>query len=172
MTEEPARRTWESGKATFMRNWPYCYALSQQAPKVKGKFGVAPYPSFEGGGRAAILGGHNMVISVYSQNPGGTLKFIDFMTGAERMKRNAIKYSKAPVLGETYADPDVVKALPFAPDLQKAVEQAKSRPVSPVYPQISEAIFKNVNAALSGGTSPEDALKKADEDINAALQTF
>ena len=172
MTEEPARRTWESGKATFMRNWPYCYALSQAAPKVKGKFGVAPYPSFEGGTQAAILGGHNMVISVYSQNPGGTLKFIDYMTGADRMKRNAIKFSKAPVLTETYQDPDVIKALPFAPDLQKAVEQAKSRPVSPVYPQISEAIFKNVNQALAGGASPEDALKKADEDINAALQTF
>jgi multiple sugar transport system substrate-binding protein len=172
MQEEPARRAWEAGRATFMRNWPYCYALSQQAPKVKGKFAVAPYPEFEGGGKAAILGGHNMVISVYSKNPGLMLKFIDYMTSADRMKRNAIKYSKAPVLNETYQDADVKKALPFAEDLQKAVEQAKSRPVSPVYPQISEAIFKNVNQALAGETSPEDALKKADDEINSALQTF
>ncbi|HET8757624.1 MAG TPA: ABC transporter substrate-binding protein [Solirubrobacteraceae bacterium] len=172
MTEEPARRAWEAGRATFMRNWPYCYALSQQAPKVKGKFAVAPYPEFEGGGKAAILGGHNMVISVYSKNPGLMLKFIDYATSPERMKRNAIKYSKAPVLTETYQDADVKKALPFAEDLQQAVEQAKSRPVSPVYPQISEAIFKNVNEALAGQTSPEDALKKADDQINAALQTF
>ena len=172
MTEEPARRAWEAGRATFMRNWPYAYALSQQAPKVKGKFAVAPYPEFEGGGKAAILGGHNMVISVYSKNPGLMLKFIDFATSAERMKRNAIKYSKAPVLGETYQDPDVQKALPFAENLQQSVEQAKSRPVSPVYPQISEAIFKNVNQALAGEASPEDALKKADDEINSALQTF
>jgi multiple sugar transport system substrate-binding protein len=88
------------------------------------------------------------------------------------MKRNAVKYSKAPVLAETYQDAAVKKALPFADDLQRAVEQAKSRPVSPVYPQISEAIFKNVNAALSGSMSPEDALKQADADINKALQTF
>jgi multiple sugar transport system substrate-binding protein len=172
MQEEPARRAWEAGKATFMRNWPYCYALSQQAPKVKGKFAVAPYPSFEGGGKAAILGGHNMVISVYSKNPGLMLKFIDFATSEERMKRNAIKYSKAPVLKATYEDADVQKALPFAKDLEQAVTQAKSRPVSPVYPQISEAIFKNVNEALAGQASPEDAMKKADDQINAALQTF
>jgi multiple sugar transport system substrate-binding protein len=172
MTEEPARRAWEAGRATFMRNWPYAYALSQQAPKVKGKFAVAPYPEFEGGGKAAILGGHNMVISVYSKNPGLMLKFIDYMTSADRMKRNAIKYSKAPVLTETYQDADVQKALPFAENLQQSVEQAKSRPVSPVYPQISEAIFKNVNAALAGEMSPEDALKKADDEINSALQTF
>jgi len=44
--------------------------------------------------------------------------------------------------------------------------------VSPVYPQISEAIFKNVNAALSGSTTPEEALKQADSDINDALATF
>ena len=35
-------------------------------------------------------------------------------------------------------------------ELKQAIEQAKARPVSPVYPQISQAIYKNVNAALSG----------------------
>ena len=91
MTEEPARRTWEAGKATFMRNWSYCYALSQEAPEVKGKFAVAPYPEYEGGGKAAVLGGHNMVISVYSKNPGGALKFIDYATspsGSPRTRRS------------------------------------------------------------------------------------
>jgi multiple sugar transport system substrate-binding protein len=45
-------------------------------------------------------------------------------------------------------------------------------PVSPVYPQISQAIYKNVNAALSGQTTPQEALKKADAQINSALATF
>src|SRR5439155_821060 len=75
--EEPARRAFEAGKAAFMRNWPYAYALDQMAPKIKGKFKVAPLPSFEGGGKAGILGGHNMVVSAYSKNPGAILKFID-----------------------------------------------------------------------------------------------
>jgi multiple sugar transport system substrate-binding protein len=44
--------------------------------------------------------------------------------------------------------------------------------VSPVYPQISQAIYKNVNLALSGETSPEEAIKQAHEDIEQALQTF
>ena len=114
MTEEPARRAWEAGKATFMRNWSYCYALSQEAPKVKGKFAVAPYPEFEGGGKAAVLGGHNMVISVYSKNPGGALKFIDYATSTERISKNASKYSKTPTIGASFDDPAVKKAMPFA----------------------------------------------------------
>ncbi|HEX8103746.1 MAG TPA: ABC transporter substrate-binding protein [Solirubrobacteraceae bacterium] len=171
--EEEARRTFESGKATFERQWPYAYALGNaKGSGVKGKFAVAPYPPFEGGGKAAILGGHNMVMSTYSKNPGAMLKFIDYMTSPEVMKSNAVKYSKTPVLTETYADPDVKKALPFADQLKQAVEQAKSRPVSPVYSQISQAIYKNVNAALSGATDPQSALKKAQSDIDKALATF
>ena len=46
------------------------------------------------------------------------------------------------------------------------------RPVSPVYTQISSAIYKNVNQALSGQQSPDAALKKADSQINQALETF
>ena len=37
--EEESRRYFESGKATFMRNWPYAYALGQaEGSQVKGKF--------------------------------------------------------------------------------------------------------------------------------------
>ena len=74
--EEESRRYFESGRATFMRNWPYAYALGNaEGSKVKGKFEVAPFPEWEGGGKAGILGGHNLVISVHSENPGGALKW-------------------------------------------------------------------------------------------------
>jgi multiple sugar transport system substrate-binding protein len=170
--EEQARRAFESGKPAFQRNWPYAYALDLKAPKIKGKFKVAPLPTFEGGGKAGILGGHNLVISAYSKNPKGAVTLIDYLTGPEAEKVAAAKYSLAPTLQATYDDPAVKKALPFAAELKQAVAQAKPRPVSPVYPQISQAIYKNVNAALSGQMSPQDALKKADSAINQALKTF
>ena len=93
--EEESRRYFENGRATFMRNWPYAYALGQKAPKVKGKFNVAPFPEFEGGGTAGILGGHNQVVSVYSENPGGALKWIDYVTGEENQKRQLLDYSQS-----------------------------------------------------------------------------
>ena len=149
--EEEARRAFEAGRADFERQWPYAYALgNKEGSKVKGKFAVAPYPEFEGGGKAAILGGHNMVISAYSKNPGGALKLIDYLTSEKRMTKNAADFSKAPVLAATYDDPAVKKALPFIDELKQAVEQAKSRPVSPVYSQISQAIYKNVNQRSVG----------------------
>jgi multiple sugar transport system substrate-binding protein len=171
--EEESRRYFESGKATFMRNWPYAYALGEaEGSEVKGKFDVAPFPAFADGGTAGILGGHNQVISVYSENPGGALKWIDYVTGKENQKAQMLTASQSSTLTATYDDPEVQKKYAFAEQLRDAISQAKARPVSPVYPQISQAIYKNVNEALAGRVSPEDALKNAKTQMQAALETF
>jgi multiple sugar transport system substrate-binding protein len=100
------------------------------------------------------------------------LSFINFATSPVAQKKFFIKSSQPAVLTQIYHDPAVIKAQPFAPALLKAVENGKPRPVTPVYPQISQAIYKNVYSALSSGTSPQAALSKAQNQINSALQTF
>ena len=171
--EEEARRYFESGKATFMRNWPYAYSLGQKkGTKVSGKFKVAPFPEFEGAGKAAILGGHNNVISVFTENQGAALKLVDFLSSEEEQIIMFRDYSLAPTVAAAYDDPDVQKKYDFATQLKESVAQARSRPVSPVYPQISQAIYKNVNEALAGRVSPEEALKTAQTEMQQALETF
>jgi multiple sugar transport system substrate-binding protein len=171
--EEESRRYFESGRATFMRNWPYAYSLGNaEGSKVKGKFNVMPFPEWDGGGKAGILGGHNQVISTHSENPGGALKWIDYITGEENQKRQFLTASQSPTLKAIYDDPDVQKKYDFATQLRDAISQAKARPVSPVYPQISQAIYKNVNEALAGRVSPEEALKTAQSEMQQALETF
>jgi multiple sugar transport system substrate-binding protein len=171
--EPETDQAWTSGRYGLMRNWTYAYAADNKAPsKVAGKYKVAPLPSFEGGGKAGILGGHNSVISVYTKNPGLALKFADFYASQQFQKIALLKYSQAAIIPATYTDPDVKKAVPYAAELLQALSQAKARPVSPVYPQISQAIYKNVNNALAGRATPQAALKKADSQINSALSTF
>jgi multiple sugar transport system substrate-binding protein len=171
--EEDSRRYFESGRATFMRNWPYAYALGQKkGSKVRGKFDVAPFPPFQGGGKAAILGGHNMVISAFSENPGAALKWVDFISSEEEERIMFATSAQAPTLAAVYDVPAIQKKYAFASDLKAAVSQARSRPVSPVYPQISQAIYENVNEALAGRTSPEEALKTAQSQMQSALETF
>ncbi|MFL5826383.1 MAG: ABC transporter substrate-binding protein [Thermoleophilaceae bacterium] len=166
--EEESKRAWLTNKATLLRNWPYVYT---QAVDAKKNFGVMPLPKWQGGSGASVLGGYNLGISAYSKNPGGALEFINFATGASAQKKFFIQSSLPAVLTSTYTDPTVKKKVPFAAELLKAVQQGKPRPVSPVYPQISEAIFKNVYSALQG-TSPKSALQKMQSQINAALKTF
>jgi multiple sugar transport system substrate-binding protein len=163
---------WQTGDYAMMRNWTYAYAVSQDSPKVANKFEVQAFPPFEGAGRAAILGGHNAVISAFTDNPGAALQVVDYIGSEEHQIQNASEASLAPTLTAVYDNPKVKKALPYAAELKQTIEQARARPVSPVYPQISQAIYKNVNAALSGQTSPEDAMKQAQSDIEKALATF
>ena len=171
--EEESRRYFESGRATYMRNWPYAYALGEaKGSKTAGKFDVAPFPEFEGAGKAAILGGHNLVISVHSDNPGAALKLVDFLTTEEEQVKMFRDFSLAPTVAAAYDDPSVQKKYAFANQLKDSVAQARARPVSPVYPQISQAIYKNVNEALAGRTSPADALKTAQTEMQQALETF
>jgi multiple sugar transport system substrate-binding protein len=173
MMEPESERAFVSGRSTYMRNWPYVYAIGQQErSEVRDKFEVVPYPPFEGGETAGILGGLNLVISAYAANPGGALAFIDFATNQESMNNAASKFALPPALESSYEDPQVQKALPFATELRQAVEQAAPRPVTPVYTQVSQAIYENVNAALSGQASPQEALEQAQSDLEQALATF
>jgi multiple sugar transport system substrate-binding protein len=167
--EEESRNAFQSGKVALLRNWPYVYSLAKAAHV---KFNLEPLPKFGNGQAASILGGYNLGISTYSKNPGAALSFINFATGPSAQKKFFIKSSLPAVLTQTYNDASVKKSQPFAPELLKAVQQGKPRPVSPVYPQISEAIYNNVYSALSSGTSPKSALSKAQSQINKALTTF
>jgi multiple sugar transport system substrate-binding protein len=169
--EEESRRAFESGNATFMRNWPYAYALGKDS-KIADQFEITTFPGYAGNEGAGVLGGYNLAISAYSKNPEGALAFAEFATNPEQQKLMATEASLPPTLTEVYDDPAVKKAMPFAEELRTAIEQAQPRPVSPVYPQISEAIYNNVFAALQGDMSPDDAASKMNEEIDKALQTF
>jgi multiple sugar transport system substrate-binding protein len=169
--EEESRRAFEAGRATLMRNWPYAYALAKES-QVADEFQVTTFPSYQGNPGAGVLGGYNLAISAYSENPEGSLAFIEFATQPDQQVIQATEASLPAVVSEVYDDPKVQKAAPFATELRDAVEQAKPRPVSPVYPQISEAIYTNVYAALQGDKSPDQAASDMNDDIQQALETF
>jgi multiple sugar transport system substrate-binding protein len=172
-TEEESRRTFESGQTGLLRNWTYSYVLGKQNPEIADTFDIQPLPAFDGGTGegSSILGGVNMVINKYSANPGAALKAVDFITSAEGQTAAALKGQPSTLSG-VYDDPAVQEALPFWETLEAGIEQATSRPVTPVYSLVSQAIYTNVNKALGGELTPEEALEQADSDINEALNTF
>jgi multiple sugar transport system substrate-binding protein len=169
--EEHSRRAFEAGQATFMRNWPYAYALAKESP-IADKFDITTFPSYAGGQGSGALGGYNLGISAFSDNPDGALALAEFLTETDFQTEMMIVSTLPATVGEVYDDPEVQKTLPFASELRDAVEQADPRPVSPVYPEISEAIFKNVYAAINGETSVDEAVQNMNDQVQAALDRF
>lgn len=166
--EDPTRLAYESGDFGYQRNWPHVYRLLN-ATKLAGTFDVAPLPSFDGSSKASgVLGGWNFSISAHSTNPGAAVAYINFATTPEWQKHVAMDSSQAPVNEAAYSDPEVLAKMPFATQLLDSVKGAKPRPVSPVYPQISQAINKNVYAVLSGASTADEAVKRMAEEIKTA----
>ncbi len=168
--EESSRRAFEAGKASFMRNWPYAYALGKESA-IADDFDIATFPGFAGNEGAGVVGGYNLGISAFSDNPEGSLAFAEFLV-TPPVQKQAMEATLPATVAEVYKDPKVREALPFAPELLKAVEQAEARPVSPVYTQISQAIYDNVFEVLNGRTSPDEAATTMNSQIEEALARF
>jgi multiple sugar transport system substrate-binding protein len=169
--EETARQAFQNGDAIFMRNWPYAYSLGNDASKSKvaGKFDIhsMPYGGSNTTGHSCV-GGWNMAINAYAKNPDAAWSFMKYMLGADAQKQLAIKGSFTPALQSVYNDPDVQKAQPLFTKLAPILQNALPRPVSPVYPDLSNIIQSNVHQALTKQVAPAAALSS----LQSQLQTL
>jgi multiple sugar transport system substrate-binding protein len=170
-TEEPSRQAFQNGDAIFMRNWPYAYSLGNDATKSKiaGKFDIHSMPY---GGSSTVghscVGGWNMAINAFSKNPDASWSFIKYMLGADAQKQLAIKGSFTPALKSVYDDADVKAKQPLFTKLQPILQNSLPRPVSPVYPDLSNIIQTHVHQALTKQVSPQAALSA----LQSELQTL
>ena len=167
-TEEPSRQSFEAGKLLFLRNWPYVYSLAttDASSKVKGKFDIAPLPGETGKPGASSLGGHDAAISAFSKNKATAFDFVKFFTSEETGRYFALQGSLAPVLGNLYDDPALIKKLPYLPTLKTSIENAVPRPVTPFYPAVTKAVEDNAYAAIKGDKPVQQSLT----DMQAAIQ--
>ncbi len=167
--EEGSRIVWENGDAAFMRNWPYAYALSNSsASKVAGKFAVRPMLS--GGMNIqghSVTGGWQLGINAFSSPDkiDAAWQFIQFIIGEESQKKMALEASLASTLKSIYQDKEVLEKNPFFKDLGFVLQTALSRPVSPRYPDITNAIQIRVHQALTKQSTPGAAIAALQEDL-------
>lgn len=170
--EDAARRVYESGAAGHLRGWPNMYTLLQKTAAARGTK-VAQLPAFDEHAKpASVLGGWNLAVAASSKNTGAAVSLIQYATSAKFQKKLFLDHAQAPVAESTYEDPQVRKEIPFAAPLKEAVVNAKPRPKSPVYAEISKAVYSNVHAVLSGTADVDSAVRKMAEDINTAQKTF
>ena len=170
--EDVARSAWQDGDAAFMRNWPYAYALGNDptTSKIAGKFDV--HPMLYGGSNTvghSCIGGWQYGINAFSKNPDAAWKFIQYRLSPDAQKTLAVQQSLFSTLKSIYTDPDVLAKAPFFGKMQPVLQTALPRPVSPVYPDISNAIQLRVHQALTKQSSPAAALTALQSDLQAIV---
>ena len=164
--EEDARGVWQTGKAAFMRNWPYAWSLGQAADSpIKGKIGVAALPAGSGPGakKAATLGGWQLAVPKYSKNIDAAAALAIYLAGPEIQKKRAIGGSYNPTIPELYKDADILKASPFMGELLDVFTNAVARPATATglkYPEVSQAFWDATYEVLSKKSTGAEAVKK------------
>lgn len=171
MKEEEARLLFHNGNALFQRNWPYAGILhDKEGSAVKGLFGTAVLPHFEGGRSAATLGGWHIGISKYSDRKQDAADFIKYITSYEVQKGLAVKLGHNPGREDVY-NSDELKST-YLGALKEVLLTAVPRPVVPYYSQVSLILQKYINSAIAGERNPEDALKQAQVEIEEIIKTY
>ncbi|CAM3436639.1 ABC transporter substrate-binding protein [Halomonas lysinitropha] len=169
-TEEEARGIFQSGNAVFMRNWPYAWSLAQsEESDVRDKVGVVKLPSAEGHESAATLGGWNLAVSRYTENPELAADLVAFLTGEAEQKRRAIEGAYNPTLAALYEDEQVLAAVPFFGTLYDTFTNAVARPSAPTgdnYGRVSNSFFNAVHQVLSGDQSGAEAIAQVDSELS------
>jgi multiple sugar transport system substrate-binding protein len=150
----------QAGNLIFAQTWGYVWNRAQNDAdsKVKGNIGVTTLPSSKTGKSATCIGGWQLAVSAFSKNKTEAVKFVRYLSSPEVSKMQAIAASHLPVFPSVYKDKEVLAANPWFEFAGPIVETAKSRPVSPRYQEVSDAIRSNMNAYLSGTKTTDVAL--------------
>ncbi len=173
MKEEEARLAFQQGNALFERNWPYAWLL-HEAPgsPVRGKTGITILPRFPSGRSVSALGGWHAGISEFSDAKPMAWELVKYLVSYEIQKDIALELGLSPGLKDLYDDPAVLSVLPHFSRLKEAFQHALPRPAVAYYSQLSEALQRNMNAALTGSVSPEEALARAERDAGAIVERY
>jgi multiple sugar transport system substrate-binding protein len=173
MKEEEVRIFFENGHALFERNWPYAYGLHtrNQSP-IKDRIGVCTLPGVTKGISAATLGGWHVGISLYSDTKKEAFKLVEYIVSRATQKQLVQDLGWNPGRIDIYEDPDIIAEYPHVKVLEQAFTHSVSRPNVPYYTQISEVLQRSLNAALAKKMSPEQALARAQQEIDKIAAAY
>ena len=129
-------------------------------------WGIAVSPAAQGKVPIGTLGGWTMVISKESSHKDEAFKFIDFMTSAE-MNKGVTSLVPANIA----ASKEILNNKKEPEMMLEHLLRAKPRPISPIYPQVSE-IQQNMIQSIFTGTTVKDAVEQASKDIQDLFDEY
>lgn len=169
--QEDCRGVFQSGRAVFMRNWPYAWTLlnSEDSP-VAGKVGITALPKGgKDGKNTGVLGGWNLGLSKYSKRKKDAADLIRFLTSFQELKRRSQVGGYFPPVEALYHDAEVLESNPLMSAMHVVLKNATLRPARQTkskYSQVSAAFWNAVHAVLSKKMSAEKSLVDAEKKMN------
>lgn len=160
------------GLAAAMSQWMLACYKSVDDPaksKVAGKIGYATPP-----GGTACTGGWVVSVVSTTKHSAEAFKFISFLTNQANNLKLAIEYGDGPVRTSVVSSAEFKKAYPFSDAMLTALNNGTNyiaaAPQIAVWSEITDVITDRLADVIFGTTTPEAALKQADEQVAQVLR--
>jgi len=165
-----------SGTVALNLDWPGWAGFfnDPESSKVAGNVGVAPPPVGSAGVRSGWSGFHGFSVTEDCANPEAAASLVWFLTNEDSQKlesaagplpsRNAVwDHVIAEAEGDAYRS-EVLAAF------QTAAETAFAVPQTPSWIEITNVLYPELQAAILGDKSPQEALDDAAEEATMVLE--
>lgn len=155
----------ETGKVamTFVGPWEFG-TLKDKYPNFH--VGTTPLP--KNTKSASPTGSWDLGITSQCKNPQAAWEFIKQVTGKEDSKSRTDATGDLPARKSLVNESTLLNTELYQPIKDQLMNGAAARPISPVYPKISEAMTKAFND-VAFGKDPAETLKKYAQDMQKAI---
>ena len=165
--EEEARALFQGDAGGFMVNWPYVWQAATGEvesgaldPSVVEDIGWTIYPqTIEGEESAPPFGGITLGIGAFTEHPDAALEAAACITSPENRTEYMLFSGNPSASEESYSDPDVVAAFPMAEVILESLQNAKPRPQTPFYNEVSESLQRTYHppSDVQPDSTPDEA---------------
>jgi len=169
--ENEARLAFESGTPSFMLNYSFVWPSAQaNAPQVATHMAWARWPAVDASRPSRVaIGGVNLGVGAFSDAADLAFEAATCLAGEDSQRLAATRGGLPPTTAALYDDPVVAARFPFAGLLRETLEDAASRPQSPLYSDVSLAISRTLHPL--SGIDPERDVARLREAVARALRS-
>lgn len=134
--------------------------------QVVGNWGLMTFPAQSDGEEVAITGGFAFAANPFSENVEAAVNVLDVI-GNERVQKGfALAWGPVQYFTGLYDDPEVQEYNPNVETIIPLTENARSRPPSESYAELSGILQEQLNAIVTGITEPEEGLANINSRAN------
>ena len=160
------------GKIPFGMNWSFAWGLfnDPKQSKVGGKIkvGLVPGSAADKVLSATCAGSMGLAITKSSKNREAAWKYISFLASKPIQKKQAIVAGALPIWTALYEDKELRAKHPALADMSAQLKTAYNRPMIVWYNEFSQILQAEVQNALAGKKTPQQALADAQKHIAEA----
>jgi multiple sugar transport system substrate-binding protein len=169
LEEDTSNFAFQDGSSSFMVNYSFIYPAAAEIEGFQDKIGWARWPRVNPNEPSQVtLGGFNLAVSSYSENPDLAFEAAECMARPESQEIISGLGGLAPTSEEVYDSAKVKKTLPFTDLMRETLDDGAPRPVSPAYSDISLAIQKTFHP--ESAIQPDSVLDDLKERLDKAAE--